>query len=416
MYRSYYPYLFDHGDSMSLYPKIPSNPREWQPDQLFATYDAVREDKYDAFIRLRQKFPELYSDTLDWETPPPFGEFNQFYSVRCGMIGVKSHTQVEFDELGNRMLLTALWVPDNQVIKHRTKERDGRDRVFVGALNVPLEFHKPYVTSFYKSMGVPLKQVNCSFPVTPDAFIPVGTKLDVRHFRAGQEVQLSFQNTDYGFLGVMYRHGHDGGPVWLGDSKWQRRPGSIGAEGAKRVVPGTRMPGQTGARAVQKTSIPIYRIDYKNSLIYVAAQLDADVGCFVRVWDNLNMYGKTTWNSHQGFPPFPTFVPPADEDLSKLSTHECQVVTQPLYHRLMDEADAENLITQADVDDARAVKPAAPVKKKTMYDMNKFKEARRKVRQTYIKRYKKKMVRGRAAIADKQQAMTTRKLQMRRRA
>lgn len=57
MYHCYYPYLFDHGDKMSLYPKIPDNPREWQPGQLQTTYDAIREDKYDTFLRLREKFP-----------------------------------------------------------------------------------------------------------------------------------------------------------------------------------------------------------------------------------------------------------------------------------------------------------------------------------------------------------------------
>lgn len=415
MYHCYYPYLFDHGDKMSLYPKIPENPREWQPEQLFATYDAVREDKYDAFIRLRTKYPELYQDTLTWETPPPFGEFNQFYSVRFGMIGVKAFTQAEFDELGNRVLLTALWFPDNQIVAHKTKDKNDVDRVFVGAMNVPLEFHKPYVTSWYKARRVPVKQVQCSFPVTPDAFAPVGTKLDVRHFRAGQEVDISYHMTDYGFKGVMFRHGHDGGPVWLGDSKWQKRPGSIGTEGAKRVWPGTRMGGQLGARALIKTSIPIYRIDWKNSLVYIAAQLDADIGCYVQIKDSLNMYGKTTWNSHQGLPAFPTFVPHLDEDLSALPSHECQTVSLPLYHRLQDEGDASALITQADVDDARAVKPAAPPAKKKSYDMYKWNELRKKLRKGRNDRRKKYMIKEREKMKVKQDEVRQEKLKRKRR-
>ena len=184
MYRCYYPYLFDHGDKMSLYPKIPENPREWQPEQLFATYDAVREDKYDAFMKLREKFPELYSDTLAWENPPVYGEFNQFYSIRFGMIGMKAFTQPEYDEFGNRIILTALWFPDNQVIQHMSNRVKAEgdlatgDKIMVGAMNVPVEFHKPYITADYKSRRVPVKHVAATFFATPDAFVPVGTKLD----------------------------------------------------------------------------------------------------------------------------------------------------------------------------------------------------------------------------------------------
>jgi hypothetical protein len=282
-------------------------------------------------------------------------------------------------------------------------------------MNVPLEFHKPYVTAAYKARNVPVKHVSCSFPVTPDAFVPVGTRLDVRHFRPGQEVDVSYHMSDYGFQGVMFRHGMDGGPVWLGDSKWQRRAGSIGTEGAKRVFPGTRMAGQLGARALLRTSIPIYRIDYKNSLIYIAHQMDADIGCYVAIRDTLNTFGKTTWNAHQGLPPFPTFVPAPEEDLSALSTHECQIVTQPLYPRMMDQDDAVSLISQADVDDAQAAKPAAAVQKKKLYDMHKFKEFRKKLRKSASEKRKKMMVRVREGYAEKQAAMRTRKLQARRR-
>ena len=415
MYRCYYPYLFDHGDKMSLYPKIPENPREWQPEQLFATYDAVREDKYDAFLRLREKFPELYQDTQNWENPPAFGEFNQFYSVRFGMVGVKAFTQVEFDTFGNRMMLTAFWFPDNQIVQHRTKEKEGVDRVVVGAANVPIEFHKPYITAVYKARRVPVKHVSAGFAVTPDAFAPVGTKLDVRHFRVGQEVNISYQMTDYGYQGTLWRHGHDGGPVWLGDSKWQRRAGSIGQEGAKRVFPGTRMPGNLGGNVVGRQNVPVYRIDFKNSLIYLALQTDCDIGAYVKFSDALNMYGKTTWNSHQGLPPFPTFVPDPAEDITQLSSHECQLVSLPLYHRLQDEGDAATLITQADVDDARAVKPAAPVAKRKIYDYNKFVGQRKKGAKARREKRKIIMVGQRERMKVKQDEVRQAKLQAKRR-
>jgi ribosomal protein L3 len=415
MYRSYYPYLFDHGDKMSLYPRIPENPREWQPNQLLTTYDAIREDKYDAFMQLRKKFPELYQDTNAWDSPPAFGDFNMMYSVRLGLLGVKAFSAVEYDEHGNRMELTAVWVPDNQVIEHQTKETHGRDRVRVGAMNVPVEFHKPYVTAAYKAMRVPVKHVNTSFAITPDAFVPVGTKLDVRHFKVGQEVSLAFQNTDYGYQGVMYRHGHDGGPVWLGDSKWQRRPGGIGTEGAKRVLPGTRMAGNLGGNVGRRAHVPVYRIDFKNSLIYLAVKLDCDIGAYIQLRDSVNMFGKVLWSENRGLPPFPTFIPPADEDLGALATEDCQLVSLPLYSRMMDEPDTTALISQQDIDDARAVKPSTAPPKKKLYDYNKYLDYRKKLRKFQRARRKKIMVSVRAKMAVKQDATRQKKLRERRR-
>jgi ribosomal protein L3 len=414
MYHSYYPYLFDHGDRMSLYPKIPSNPREWQPGQLQTTYDAIREDKYDAFMRLREKFPELYQDTRAWDTPPPFGEFNQFYSKRFGLIGTKVFTTVEYDAHGNKMELTAIWCPDNQVVKHKTQERDGYDGVVIGCMNVPVEFHKPYITAGYKACRVPVKHVSTTFRITPDAFAPVGTRLDVRHFRPGQELDVRYQETDYGFRGVMFRLGHDGGPVWLGDSKWQRRVGSVGQEGTKYIRPGFAVGGQTGARIVYGYHKSIYRIDYKNSLIYLTGKYDCDIGAYFQLRDTDNIHTRTMWNHQRGLPAFPTFVPPTDEDLTALTTDECQIVTEPLHRYFRDEAAASARLTQQDLDDARRSAPTAVVEKKKAYDYHKYLMYRRKVNKIVKKRRSKKLAMRRAAIVEKQQETMRRKFMRRR--
>jgi ribosomal protein L3 len=411
MYHCYYPYLFDHGEKMSLYPKIPQNPREWQPQQLQTTYDAIREDKYEAFLRLREKFPELYQDTLAWNNPPPFGEFNPFYSVRFGMIGVKVFTCKECDSLGNQLELTAFWFPDNQVIRHGSRRGEtGTDKVFVGAMNVPAEFHKPHVASFYKACRVPVKHVCTSFRITPDAYAPVGTRLDVRHFKVGQEVNISFQNTNYGFKGVMFRHGFDGGYVWLGDSKWQRRPGAMGTEGVGRIYPGHRMAGQTGASIETYAGVPIWRIDYKHQLIYVPALLDADVGCYVKFSDCVNTRNYTLWNEHRGKPPFPTFVPADGEDVSKMPTEECQLVSLPLYSYFRDEFAPHALVTQSDIDDAKSVKLAVAAPKKKIHDFRKYRSARQKFRKAQRQSRKYAMLSKRTLAMEKQDQARKEKL------
>jgi ribosomal protein L3 len=415
MYHSYYPYLFDHGDTMSLYPKIPSNPREWQPGQLLTTYDAIREDKYDAFMKLRKKFPELYEDTHVWENPPPFGEFNQFYSVRFGMIGMKAFTTVEFDELGNEMKLTAFWFPDNQVIQHRQSPDGKLHSVVIGAMNVPANFHKPYITSAYKSLRVPTKHVSVAFHMTPDAYVPVGTKLDVRHFKPGQEVHIAFMERYYGIQGTMPRWGFDGGYVWLGDSKWQKRPGALAAEGDRRVLPNHRMSGATGGGVIAAGNVPIWRIDFKNQLIYVVGDFRSDIGSYAKFRDIPNIFGKTEFNQQRGFPAFPTFIPAETEDLAGSATEDCQLLSYPLYTHLKDQPAVTAQITQTEIEDARQVKVVTPPPKKETYDLKGFIVERKKFRKQMREQRKKEFTERHAPIKEKQDAARRAKIMSRRR-
>ncbi|KNH05755.1 ribosomal protein L3-like protein [Perkinsela sp. CCAP 1560/4] len=409
MYHCYYPYLFDHGDKLSLYPRINPNPRTWQPDQLQTTYDGIREDRYDAFLRIRKKFPELYQDTWqwskpeldserpqseeakaemeDWRDPPTFGEFNQFYSVRVGMIGCRVKYTREFDQYGNSMILSMVWIPDNQIIGHKTDEKDGRDAMVVGAMNVASEFHHPRVARKFKVAGVPVKHVTKEFRITPDAFVPIGTKLDVRHFKVGQECTLSMQTFDYGFQGVVKRFGHDGSMMWAGHSRWHRRPGSIGAQGQHRVYPGTAMPGVKGGDRRFFYNKPIYRIDYKHSLVYFVGRLPCDVGAYMTIEDGTFTKGLTMWSANRGYPAFPTFVSSKEDQdyLHTRSTEECQLVSPPLLGYLKDEGKPQTQITQTDVDDARQVKQTVAPPKVEIFDRKKARETEKRARKEFKK-------------------------------
>ena len=319
-------------------------------------------------------------ESSSWRLPPPFGEFNQFYSVRLGLLGCRVKYIREFDAYGNAMILSMVWVPDNQVVEHKTREAHGYDAVRVGAMNVPPEFHPPKVGRGFKAAGVPVKHVSKEFRITPDGFVPVGTKLDVRHFKVGQECTLSMMTYDHGFRGVVGRFGHDGSMAWVGDSLWHRRPGSIGSQGARRVLPGTAMPGHKGGDRRFFYNKPIYRIDYKNSLIYFVGRLPCDVGAYLTIVDGTYTRGKTMWSLNRGYPAFPTFVAtPEDPDqIAVRPTEECQLVSPPLLAYLKDEAKSTSQITQTDIDDARQVKQTIAPPKTEIYDYHKYLQARRK--------------------------------------
>jgi large subunit ribosomal protein L3 len=60
------------------------------------------------------------------------------------------------------------------------------------------------------AVGANPKRVVHEFRVTPDALLPSGTELDVRHFKAGQFLDVIGTSTGKGYAGVMKRHNFSG--------------------------------------------------------------------------------------------------------------------------------------------------------------------------------------------------------------
>lgn len=74
--------------------------------------------------------------------------------------------------------------------------------------------------------------------------------------------------TDYGFQGVVKRHGFKGGPASHGATKWHRRGGTLGTGRNKaRVWPGAKMPGHMGSERRYNRGLQVsYVLDLKKSL------------------------------------------------------------------------------------------------------------------------------------------------------
>ncbi len=67
-------------------------------------------------------------------------------------------------------------------------------------------------------------------------------------FEKGEKLQISGKSKGKGFQGVVKRHGFAGGPKTHGQKHSLRAPGSIGAAGPQRVMPGTKMAGRMGMK------------------------------------------------------------------------------------------------------------------------------------------------------------------------
>lgn len=72
----------------------------------------------------------------------------------------------------------------------------------------------------------------------------------LKSVKVGSLIKLSGYSKGKGFSGVMKRWGFHGGPKTHGQSDRSRAPGSIGAQGQGRVIPGKKMPGRAGNKKV----------------------------------------------------------------------------------------------------------------------------------------------------------------------
>ncbi len=97
----------------------------------------------------------------------------------------------------------------------------------------------------------------------------IGDVVTVEQFEPGQRVKVSATSIGKGFQGTIRRHRFSRGPVSHGSHN-VRPPGSVGASAdPARVFPGTRMPGQMGARRVTQRRLEIVEVDPERNLLLV---------------------------------------------------------------------------------------------------------------------------------------------------
>lgn len=87
-------------------------------------------------------------------------------------------------------MLTVLKLEHCQVVQIKTKEANGFDALQIGSgLAKPKNVSKP-LQGHFKKAGVPTKRHLAEFRVSPDAILPIGTRITCQHFIPGQYVDV----------------------------------------------------------------------------------------------------------------------------------------------------------------------------------------------------------------------------------
>lgn len=213
-----------------------------------------------------------------------------------------------WDQHGLKVPVTVLRFEKCQVIQN-SKEFDGKlHSVQVGCIDVSARSMGPMRAGHFKVANVPPKKYVTAFPVTPDAFVPVGTELGAAHYVPGQFVDVTGTTIDKGFCGVMKRWGFAGGNASHGASKHHRKAGSTGQSTTPgRIMKGKKMAGHMGDERKTLSMVEVIKVDRELNCIYVKGCVPGKPNsCAIRIRDCVS---DAKPRFPEGVvPPFPTLT------------------------------------------------------------------------------------------------------------
>ena len=205
--------------------------------------------------------------------------------MRTGAILIKIGSTAIFQQDGKRVHVTLLLMDSCQVVAVKTLEKAGYYAVQVGASNAK-KASKP-LAGHFKKAGVVLKRKLAEFRVNADALPKVGSEIYVKHFAAGQFVDVTGFSIGRGFSGVMRRHGFGGLEATHGVSVSHRSHGSTGhCQEPGRVFKGKKMAGHFGNNKVTIRGLQVIAVDEKLQLLAVKGAVPGPKGGFVVVRDS----------------------------------------------------------------------------------------------------------------------------------
>lgn len=198
------------------------------------------------------------------------------------LLATKQEMTQYFQEDGKCVAATLLSAGPVTVTALRTKEKDGYEAVQVGfGTQLPKRVSKAQQGAL-KELGL-FRFMREYRPKQGAIDVKVGDKVTVEAFAPGEDVTVTGTSKGKGFQGVVKRHGFKGGPRSHGQKHSEREPGSIGATGPQRVVPGTRMAGRMGSDTVTVKGLKVLAVDPTNNLLLVSGAIPGRRGTLIEV-------------------------------------------------------------------------------------------------------------------------------------
>jgi len=224
-----------------------------------------------------------------------------------GVLGVKLGMRRECDIWGHVVPVTLLQLQDNEVIQIKTykdHQLDPSSDYVTLQVGAGLTKWKNLLRSeqgHFAHKGFDPKARLAEFKVSPNAVLPVGTKINANHFVAGQYVDVQGVTKGQGFQGVMKKWGYHGFPASHGVSRSHRSGGAInvGCQTPGRVMKNTKMPGRMGGVLRTTWSLQIIKINIEDGILSIRGGIPGPKGSWIKITDAIK-------KPHRLPPPYPT--------------------------------------------------------------------------------------------------------------
>ena len=203
--------------------------------------------------------------------------------MRIGLIAKKIGMSSLFTPKGERLPVTLLQIPECEVIAHIN---NGYNAVLVGFENIKEKKLSKPLKTFFSKRNVSPKKVLKEFSVSKEAFVDIGTQINVEHFVEGQYVDVTGKSLGKGFAGVMKRHNFRGLEASHGVSITHRSHGSTGGrQDPGRVFKNKKMAGHLGDEQVTIQNIKVVAVDKDNNILIVKGSVPGYEGSYVKICD-----------------------------------------------------------------------------------------------------------------------------------
>lgn len=104
-----------------------------------------------------------------------------------------------------------------------------------------------------------------------------------KDIKKGDRITIKGKSKGKGFQGVVKRHGFSGGPKSHGQKHSLRAPGSIGATGPQRVIPGQKMAGRMGSDTITMKNVRVVEVDQEKGFLKIKGAVPGMTGTLTEI-------------------------------------------------------------------------------------------------------------------------------------
>ncbi len=198
------------------------------------------------------------------------------------LIGKKAGMTQWFDAEGRAVGATVVWVEPSVVVMVKRSEDHGYAALQLGSGEVKEKRLSSPVRGHFQRAGVaPKRRLHEVRLDDPEAY-EVGQEIGVDAFVEGERVDVTGISKGRGFAGTVKRHGFSLRPRSHGH-KMQRRPGTAGPTGPRKVLKGKKMPGHMGAERTTVRNLEVLKVDAERGLLVLRGGVPGPIKGLLRI-------------------------------------------------------------------------------------------------------------------------------------